>query len=151
MSIANKKQQSLLARRKRAIILSCVAVLLLAVALVIVLDYVATITFTDPTDGKDYYLRKKDNLYGLYDNRTLLPVNDDLSNKAQRVTCYITKAGTLVKVNYETGECEVHSILETEGNEVQGTNYRIQIFPHVSINKSHLTCRLETYYKCQFR
>lgn len=132
MSIADKKKQSLMKRRKRAIILSAVAVVLLAIALFFVLDYVDTITFTDPADGTNYYIRKKDDVYGLYDaDRNLLPIDDALSNDAQRITCYVTRAGTLVQINRDDGTSTIYAILDTEGNEVQGVNFRIQMFPRV--------------------
>ena len=53
MNAAEKKNQTLLKRRKRAIILSVALILLLSVALVFVMDYVKTITYTD-VDGTEY-------------------------------------------------------------------------------------------------
>ena len=73
MSIAEKKQKTLLKRRRTAIILSAALVLLLAIALVFVLDFARTLTFED-VDGTTYYIRKKNGEYGMYDaERNLLP------------------------------------------------------------------------------
>ena len=124
-SIAQKKQKTLMKSRKRAIILCAVAVLLLAVALIFVMDYVETITVED-VDGTVYYIRKKDGIYALYDaDRNLLQTDEAYGY-------YVTALGTLVRVDAETGEYEIIAVLDTEGNEVYDLLYaRMLIFPHL--------------------
>ncbi len=124
MSIAEKKQKTLMRRRKTAIILSAALVLLLAIALFFVLDFARTLTFED-VDGSTYYIRKKAGIYAVYDKeRAVLPFDEQYS-------CYVTVAGTMVKVNAETGAWEVFAVVATEGHEVVGTASRILLFPRV--------------------
>ena len=121
---AENKKRSLLKRRKRAIILAVIAVALLAIALAFVLDYVNSITVTD-VDGTDYFIRKKDGVYGLYDaNDVLLDVDDVYG-------FYVTASGSLIKLDPETGEYELFAVVDTEGNETYQVQSRLQIFPHV--------------------
>jgi hypothetical protein len=97
MNIAEKKNKTLLKRRKRAIVLFAVLIVALVIALVVVLDYVKTITLTD-VDGTEYYIRKKNGVYGLYDgDRTILAT--DAENGY-----YVTVLRTLIEVDGETGE-----------------------------------------------
>ena len=124
-SIAQKKQKTLMKRRKRAIILCAVAVLLLAVALVFVMDYVRTVTVED-VDGTAYYIRKKDGVYALYD------ADRNLLKQEEAYGYYVTALGTLVRVDAETGEYEIFAVVDTEGNEVYDLHSaRMLIFPHL--------------------
>ncbi len=121
---AEKKNRSLLKRRKQAVLIAAVAIVLLAVALVFVLDYVNSITVTD-VDGSDYYIRKKGGVYGLYDGDDVLLKVDDVYG------FYQTAAGSLIKVNAETGVYEIFAVVDTEGNETYEVQSRLQIFPFV--------------------
>lgn len=123
MTIAEKKQKSLMRRRVRAIVISAVAVLLLAVTLYFVLDFVSTYTYEEGDDT--YYIRKRDGVYAMYDaDRNLLDTDDEYGY-------YITARGTLIEVDPETGEYEIIAIVDTEGNEVVGFNSRLLLFPHI--------------------
>ncbi|MBQ9086779.1 MAG: hypothetical protein IJY47_06290 [Clostridia bacterium] len=124
MSIAEKKNKTLLRRRKQAIVLSAILVVVLAIALVFVMDYVQTITCAD-ADGTEYYIRKKNGVYALYDkDRQILATDSEYGY-------YITALGTLIEVDAETGEYEIIAVVDTEGNEVVGINSRILLFPHI--------------------
>lgn len=124
MNIAEKKNKTLLKRRKRAIVLFAVLIVALVIALVFVLDYVKTITLTD-VDGTEYYIRKKNGVYALYDgDRTLLTTDGEYGY-------FVTALGTLIEVDAETGEYEIVAVVDTEGNEVVGVRSRILMFPHV--------------------
>lgn len=118
------KKRSLLKRRKRAIIFAVIAVALLAVALAFVLDYVNSITVTD-VDGTDYFIRKKDGVYGLYDADDVLLGVDDVYG------FYVTASGSLIKLDPETGEYELFAVVDTEGNETYQVQSRLQMFPHI--------------------
>ncbi|MBQ9783283.1 MAG: hypothetical protein IJW44_02060 [Clostridia bacterium] len=123
MNTETKKQKSLMKRRVTAIVIAAVAVLLLAIALFFVLDFVKTTTFED-VDGQTYYIRKRDGVYAMYDgDRNMLPTESH--------GYYRTVAETLVEVNAETGEYEVKAVLDLEGNEVEGFNSRLLLFPHI--------------------
>ncbi len=124
MSIAQKKQKTLMRRRKTAIILSSVLVLVLVAALVIVMDFARTFTFED-VDGSSYYIRKRSGAYAMYDaERETVPFDEEYS-------CYVTAAGTMVKVDAETGAWEIFAVVDTEGYEVVGTSSRLLLFPRV--------------------
>ena len=114
MNIAEKKNKTLLKRRKRAIVLFAVLIVALAIALVVVLDYAKTVTYED-VDGTEYYIRKKSGIYAMYDkDRALLPTDPEYGY-------YVTVAGTLIELDAETGEYEIVAVVDTEGNEVVGT------------------------------
>lgn len=119
------KKTTLMKRRKLAIIVSAVAVVALALALVWVLDYVKTTTVTD-VDGTEYYVRYRDKEYALYDTdkKTKLPTDEEYGY-------YVTHADTLVEVDAETGEYEIIAVVDTEGNEQVGFNQRLLMFPHI--------------------
>ena len=121
---AENKKRSLLKRRKRAIIFAVIAVALLAIALAFVLDYVNSITVTD-VDGTDYFIRKKDGVYGLYDKNDVLLDVDDVYG------FYVTASGSLIKLDPETGEYELFAVVDTEGNEEYVVQSRLQMFPHI--------------------
>ena len=123
MTIAEKKSKSLMKRRVRAIVISAVAILLLAIALYFVLDFVATYTYEE--GDVTYYIRKRDGVYAMYDaDGNLLDTDDEYGY-------YITAKGTLIKLDPETGEYEIIAIVDTEGNEVVGFNSRLLLFPHI--------------------
>ena len=124
MSIAATKKKTLMKRRKTAIILAAALTLILAIALFLVLDFANTLTYTD-VDDSSYYIRKKNGEYAMFDGeREILPYDDQYE-------CYVTEAGTLVKVNAETGAWKIYAVVDTEAYEVVGVNSRILLFPHV--------------------
>lgn len=124
MSIAEKKQKTLMRRRRTAIILSAALVLILAIALIFVMDFARTLTFED-VDGNTYYIRKKDGTFAMYDkDRAALPFDEQYS-------CYVTPAGSMIKVDAETGEWEIFAVVDTEGYEVLGAGTHVLLFPHV--------------------
>jgi len=125
---AEKKKSSLLKRRKIAIIAMAAVIVLLAVTLAVVLDYVNSITVSD-VDDSEYYIRKKDGVYGLYDKVStwkyeILPVDDVYG-------FYETPLGTLIKLDAKTGAYEIFAVVDTEGNETYEVQSRLQIFPHI--------------------
>lgn len=127
--IQAKKKKPLMRRRMIASIIALVFVLVLIIAMVIVQNLVK-VTPWDDVDGTRYYVRPDGDVYGLYDeNKTIL-------SKESAYEYYVTRAGTLVDVDAETGEIKevitVDNVFSAEGNENfdKGT-HRIQIFPHV--------------------
>ena len=119
------KRTTLLKRRKIAIIVTAIAVAVLAVALYFVWDFVKSVKVEDPADGSIYYIREKDDVYALYDKdkKTVMPTDEEFGY-------YITHADTLIDVDSETGEYEIIAVVDTEGNEVIGFNQRLLMFPH---------------------
>ena len=121
-----KKRSTLMKRRRIAIIASVIAVIVLAIALVWVLDYAKTTTVTDPADGTEYFIRYREKTYALYDTdkKTKLPTDEQYGY-------YVTHADTLIEVDAETGEYEIIAVVDTEGSEVVGFNQRLLMFPHI--------------------
>ena len=121
-----KKKTTLLKRRKIAIIASAIAIVVLAISLALVLDFVNGEPVKDPADGTIYYVRKKDGVYSLYDTdrKTKMPTEEQYGY-------YVTHAGTLIDVDPETGEPDIKAVVDTEGNEQVGFNQRVLMFPHI--------------------
>ena len=126
MTAAEKKRLSLQKRRKIAIVAVAVFIVLLAIALVFVLDYVNTHTFEDKADGTVYYIRHKNGEYGLYDTdrKTLLPKDSEYGY-------YETHAHTLVSLDPETGEVLKTIYVDNGlvGSEVLDVQDQILMFP----------------------
>ena len=117
-------------RRIIATIAASLALIILAVAFVGVLQYVEALP-VDDVDGSVYYARKSGGEYLLYDKVFGGSVlRTEVHNEE---SFYVTKAGTLVKLDPESGEYELIPVdtFDTEDNEKIGFNYRVQIFPHV--------------------
>ena len=113
--------------RKRiiAIIAAALAIVILGVSLSAVLEYVDTIEFVD-VDGTKYYAKNKDDVYKLYAKGSKEPLPTD-----GQYGYYVTKIGTLVKLDATTGLATEYIPVETEGNENVGFNDRVLIFPHI--------------------
>ncbi len=128
MNVVERKRLTAQKRRKLLIVLSAMAIVILTVALIFVLDYVNTTTFTD-VDGTNYYIRYRDGAYGLYDTdgKTKLPVDEELGY-------YVTHAGTMIGIDPETGEIKktvyVDNGLEFDSEGYTETNM-IMMFPRV--------------------
>lgn len=128
MNVVERKRLTAQKRRKLLIVLAALVVVALAVALIFVLDYVHTTTFTD-VDGTNYYIRHRDGSYALFDTdgKTKLEVDGEYGY-------YVTAAGTLVGIDPETGEVTktiyVDDGLEFESEELTPTNM-IMMFPRV--------------------
>lgn len=125
--------------QKKVIVTLAILTVVLAVVLGIVKHIVSIITYED-VDGTKYKIMKKDGIYVIcdQDGYTL-----DLTTDGY----YITDASTLLEIDEETGEVEQYAIVDTEGNEVVGSNRRILIFPHtakasiqtITVNNDHGT------------
>ncbi|MBQ2999691.1 MAG: hypothetical protein IJD64_04450 [Clostridia bacterium] len=120
-----KQKASLMKRRTRAIIIGVAALALLIVAMVLVLEYAQTTIVTD-ADGTNYYIRKRDGVYALYDaEKNPVPTEEQFGY-------YVTEIGTLIRVDPETGEYEIIALVDIEGTETYAFDTRIMIFPSVS-------------------
>ena len=122
---AEKKKASLMKRRTRAIIIGVAALLLLIVAMILVLEYAETTVVTD-ADGTNYYIRKKDGVYALYDkDKNPVPTEEQFGY-------YVTEIGTLIRIDPETGAYEIIALVDIEGTEAYAYDARIMIFPSIS-------------------
>ena len=112
-------------RRRIFIILSAVLVVLLAVAIAYVLEYVRTTVYEDPADGAKYYIRLEDGEYKLYypNKKDVLPKTDDGEY-------YVTDAGTLVNLDAKTGEYFTMAVVDENYNEVSVNSKSILALPY---------------------
>lgn len=134
MSIAEIKKRSLLKRRKRAIILSVVAVVILAIALVFILDYANERTYLDPADQTEYSIKKNNGTFAVYDaSGAPLPI-ETLPTETP-ITVFVTKAGTMIRLDPNTGVAETYMAVDLEGSEVNPVVTRLLVFPYISSSK----------------
>lgn len=125
--------------QKKVIITLAVMTVVLAVVLGVV-NHIVSITTYEDVDGTKYQIRKKDGVYVVCDK-------DGYTLDLTTDGYYITDASTLLEIDEETGEVEEYAIVDTEGNEVVGSNRRILIFPHtakasidsITVNNEHGT------------
>ncbi len=125
--IEAKQRASLLKRRKIACLCGLLAVVVLLIAMVVVQKLVKITTWTD-ADGTEYTIRVYDDVYGLYDkDKNKMPLDNGY---------YSTNLKTLLEIDEETGEIleiiYVDDAFVAEGNEEEGKNRRVQIFPHIT-------------------
>ena len=125
--------------QKKVIITLAIMTVVLGVVLGVVKHIVGITTYED-VDGTKYKIMKKDGIYVVCDK-------DGYTLDLTTDGYYITDASTLLEVDEETGEVEQYAIVDTEGNEVVGSNRRILIFPHtakasiqsITVNNDHGT------------
>lgn len=110
--------------QKKVIVTLAIMTVVLGVVLGVVKHIVGITTYED-VDGTKYKIMKKDGIYVVCDK-------DGYTLDLTTDGYYITDASTLLEVDEETGEVEQYAIVDTEGNEVVGSNRRILIFPHTA-------------------
>ncbi len=121
---------SMMRKRIIAIVAAALAIVILGVTLAGVLQYVDTMVFVDVDETK-YYARKVKNEDGNSEYRLFADwMKKRQLQKEEAYGCYVTDAGTLVKLDAETGEASVYAVVETSGNEALGFGDRVLIFPH---------------------
>lgn len=119
-----KQKATLMKRRKIAIAVTVCLVAVLIPVLIFSIILARTAPFYDVDETK-YMIRYKDGAYALYDmDGNKLKVDGQYGY-------YVTDLGTLVELNSETGAYEIIAIVEPEGMEEFGVNYRIMMFPNV--------------------
>ena len=112
---------------KRRLIAMIVSFALIAILIpsVILVAYFVTVKPYDDVDGTRYLIKLSDGEYALYTKSGEILEYDTL------YSCYVTSAGTLVKVDANTGASEVIAAVDTVGLEEVGFNTRILLFPRV--------------------
>ncbi len=130
-----KARATLLGRRKRAIIvLSLIAIVLIAAA-VTINHFVRFTPFTD-VDGTEYRVVRKAGKFGLYDkDGNKLEAEDEYS-------FFVTPAGTLVDVDPDTGATQIIAQVDTEDGEANDDRNQLLMFP--KIGQKELS-KLEVY------
>lgn len=123
-SIKKIKTRSMLKKQRLAIILMAVAVVVLVAALMIV-NYLADIFVFPDVDGTEYYIKKIDGSYALcYKDGTVLDQNDSGH--------YQTDLGTLVQIDPQTGTHKIHAVVHTEDTEEIGYREYVLMFKQLT-------------------
>ena len=123
------KKQTLIKRRRNAIIAAAIAIVVLAIALAVVMDFSRTLEIQDPVDGSSYYIRYVDKQYRLFDadKKTQMPT-EVISNYSY----YVMNSGTLVEIDGTSGAYDIIPVdMPTEGNEQIEYFTRYLMFPHI--------------------
>lgn len=130
--VREKQKKSAFLTQKRAVVALIAAVVLLIGGL-IVTNYIVSLPdpFVDE-DGTVYPVRKQDGAYALYNK------GGDVCDKNQD-GYYLTRLGTQLSVDAESGECTVYAVVETEGTEIVGTSQRVLAFKQLTYDKSSTT------------
>ena len=120
-----KARATLLGRRKRAIIIVALAFIVLLATSITVNYFVRFEPFVD-VDGTEYRIVRKAGKFGLYDlDGNKLEAEDEYSY-------FVTKAGTLVDVNADTGKTQIIAMVDTEYGEANDDRNNLLIFPKLS-------------------
>lgn len=124
------RAKTALGKKRRALLISLIIVLLLGVALGLTLFFTSRTPFYDPTDGTKYIVAKKDGVYVLKTKK------GDLVTDRTAEGNYITEAGTLVYVNEKDGTFStVAAVLkESQGEDYQfdglSLSYELLLYPY---------------------
>ena len=143
---AAKKKSLYRMQKNAAITLAISFVLLIAVligvrALVSILTYTEEVKIVDENgqvevESTKYYVKKIDGVYhlcemgGSFPNYTFKPLRQDDDGY------FITKRGSLIEVDPETGACEVYAVVETTGTELEGYSGRVLLYEQLTYDAS---------------
>ncbi len=120
---ARVKRSNMLHKQRIAAICIAAAILLLIAALAVVL-YLADIYTFEDINGDVYLVKKIDGVYALcYKDGEVCGTVDFKNEK-----CYITAIGTIVHVDGETGKTTIKVVPEIEGTETQFYDYYVSLF-----------------------
>ena len=122
---ADKKSKYSRAKTQKKVIITLAVMTVILSVVWGVVNHIVGITTYEDVDGTKYKIKKKDGIYVVCDK-------DGYTLDLTTDGYYITDASTLLEVDPETGEVEQYAVVDTEGNEVVGSNRRILIFPHTA-------------------
>ena len=117
-----KARATLLARRRRAIIIFTLVFALLLAASITINHFVRVTPFED-VDGTKYQVIRKAGKFGLYD------ADGNKLEAADEYSYFVTPAGTLVDVNADTGKTQIIAKVDTEDGEANDDRNQLLIFP----------------------
>lgn len=122
-SVKSKKKKSSYRTQKKVLFVLLGIISVLIAAYFVVNYIVSIIPFTD-VDGSTYKVKKVDGVYSVFDaDGYELETNED--------GYYLTKVGTQLKLNQETGEIKIYAVVDVEGIEVAGAAQRILMFAQI--------------------
>ncbi len=128
---ARIKKRNMLKRQRIAAIFAAAAALLLIAALCVVL-YLADIYNFEDVNGDRYIVKRTDGGYALFYENGELCDTTDFQNKK----CYLTRLGTIVSVNSESGETEIKVVVDTSGSEIQDFGTTVMMFKEMTYDKN---------------
>jgi len=135
---AYRRRKAVSKRQRMLIIAGVILMLMLIAALCVVFYFVNRTNITDPYDGKVYKIIKKDGVYILCDeNENKLPMTEDGKY-------YVTKAGSQIKLDAQTGECSIYAVVDTVGHELVGNIVTARILAFPQIERARMA-RLEVH------
>ncbi len=120
---ASKKKKSSYRTQKKVLfaLLGLIAVL---IAAYFVVNYIVSIIPYTDFDGEVYKVKKVDGVYSIFDA-------DGYELETNEQGYYLTKLGTQLKLDPETGTIKVYAVVAVEGIEVAGANQRILMFAQI--------------------
>lgn len=118
-----RKNRSSLKTQKRAVVILAAVAVLLVVGLLVV-NYVVSIYHYPDTDGTVYTIKKSGGIYGLYLDGERCDVNEQ--------GYFLTRAGTQLELDADTGAYEVYAVVHTSDTEEVGNNRRVLLFKQLT-------------------
>jgi len=132
-----EQKKSLLRRRKIYTIIAALLVIVLIPTLITITYLSKNKTFED-IDGTTYKIKYDDGIYQMYSpNGDPLEYDEELRlqvSAGEMYRFYITDAGSVIKLNIESGEAEIFAVvddLNTVESEQLGYNANLLIYPRV--------------------
>ena len=128
---ARIKKRNILKKQRVAAVFCAVALCLLVIALCVVL-YLADIYSFEDVNGDKYTVKKLDGEYALFHQNGEVCDTTDFQNKK----CYLTRLGTVVFVDAETGSAEIKIVVDTEGSEINDYGTTVMMFKGMTYDKT---------------
>ncbi len=126
-----KKQKKTSLRTQRRVLIALAIAIAVMIPALAVVEYIVDIYQYTDTDGITYTVKKKDGVYGLYDDGDLCDIS-----VVNNVTYYLTRFGNEVYVDPDTGEVEVYAVVDVEGTESVGAGRRVLMFKQLTYDQS---------------
>ena len=128
---AKIKERNMLKKQRIAVIFCTVVLCLLIIALCVVLCLADIYPFED-INGDKYTVKKLDGEYALFhQNGDVCDITDFQNQK-----CYLTRLGTVVFVDAETGKTEIKIVVDTEGSEINDFGTTVMMFKGMTYDKN---------------
>ena len=133
-----KEQKKSLLRRRKIYTLIAALLVIVLIPTLITITYLSRHKNFEDIDGTAYKIKYVDGIYEMYDtNGNALEYDEELRlqvSAGEMYRFYITDAGTVVKLDTETGTAEIFAVvddLDTMESEQLGFNARLLIYPKI--------------------
>lgn len=120
---AQKKKKSSYRTQKR-VLFTLLGVIAVLIATYFLVNYIVSIIPYTDYDGAVYKAKRVGGVYSIYDA-------DGYELEVNREGYYLTKLGTQLELNTETGAIKEYAVVYTEGMEEPGANKRILMFAQI--------------------